>query len=354
MTVPVRRTAPTKQPSTATPVPADDQKCSSPPPPTPTGQVAAHYVIEAFRPWSLSPTLCTSALGAAVAWRSEDMFSLPVFLLQLAVCVGLQSVANLLNTYFDHKKGFDTREHNADPTLAEDRLTVKQVLILMAGSWLVSGIAGVQLARLAPAGVDPLTLLLFIAGGALIASIYSAPPGLKYIGLGDVGVFAAWSLQTLFSFFVQTGKLSLLPIWRALPLVLHTVAILHANNTRDINNDLNAGGRTLAAVVGLDASVWLYKALVIVPYGLAMVRVLMTNLWYALPLITMPIAKGLVKRFEGRHFKSGVVEDTAKMQLLFGALTCIAEANKPMIPLHAVVIVVMKQMAERMVEKQQQ
>ena len=51
----------------------------------------------------------------------------------------------------------------------------------------------------------------------------------------------------------------------ALPVTMHIEAILHANNARDVAEDLAAGVRTIAARLGEKHSFTFYKLLLLAP-----------------------------------------------------------------------------------------
>ncbi len=68
--------------------------------------------------------------------------------------------------------------------------------------------------------------------------------GLKYVALGDVVILITFGpLAVMFAHAVQVGYLSVLPLVYAVPLALNTEAILHSNNTRDMDSDKQAGHR---------------------------------------------------------------------------------------------------------------
>lgn len=67
-------------------------------------------------------------------------------------------------------------------------------------------------------------------------------------------------LPTLGTCYVATGVVDWNVLWIALPVGLITVAILHANNTRDMRTDARAEIQTLAMKLGGKASMYVYCA----------------------------------------------------------------------------------------------
>ena len=108
------------------------------------------------------------------------------------------------------------------------------------------------------------------AAGVILSVGYTAPPlKLKYRGLGDLTVGAVFnpllagyhvssSGGTWYDFVSSTKAI--------LPITLVTIGILHGNNLRDIKDDLKAGVRTFAGLLGRRVGGGYYKALILGSY----------------------------------------------------------------------------------------
>ena len=69
------------------------------------------YMI-ALRPWSFSASFTPVLLGSALAYNDLDSnkdlnFSYLIFILCALIALFVHGAANLVNTYFDFKKGVD-------------------------------------------------------------------------------------------------------------------------------------------------------------------------------------------------------------------------------------------------------
>lgn len=64
---------------------------------------ASDYVLS-LRPWSFSASLTPVALGAALAYKSNSAFSIPVFLVTCLTVLAVHGAGNLVNTYYDYVK----------------------------------------------------------------------------------------------------------------------------------------------------------------------------------------------------------------------------------------------------------
>ena len=289
----------------------------------------------ATRPWSFPMTIIV--VLASVFYGLWLGASVDPLLAVLAVVGGvlLHMMVNVLNDYFDTVFGVDrpgagTVEYRPHP-LVHGFMTRGQVLGLGFGAGLAGMLLAVYLAAAGRPLVIPLALL-----GFLLAYAYTGPPfKMKYVGLGEVGVYLAWGvLIPIGAYYVATGVLEPLVLAFAAPLGLLIVAVLMANNIRDIEVDRRAGVRTLSVAIGYDASVGIYKALIIAAYIIpaAMVAARLAPVAVLAVLVTLPKALGLTRMFSG-----GAPPDadprTANVVLLYGLIYTAATAIQAALPL---------------------
>jgi 1,4-dihydroxy-2-naphthoate octaprenyltransferase len=162
--------------------------------------------------------------------------------------------------------------------------------------------------------------------GVFVGIFYQIKPvGLKYRALGDLSVFIAFGpLLSLGAYFVQTGTVSFLPAAAAIPVGLIVIAIVHANNFRDLMEDEVSGYKTLAALLGAKGSSIYYTLLLIcaylLPIPLAAAGVLpplSLLCWLSLPLAV----KNMALSFRPDYLTFGLLDLlTARLHLLYGIL----------------------------------
>lgn len=107
-----------------------------------------------------------------------------------------------------------------------------------------------------------------------------------------------------------------------------TEAILHANNSRDINSDLSSGIKTLANLVGPRLSFLIYIALVFGAYAFSIFIALRYHWGCFLSFITLPLAVSAVKKFQANDLLQ-LDQDTAKLHLPFGLLMVLGVVISP-------------------------
>ena len=269
---------------------------------------------------SVAPVLVgMAAAGRAVAWRSVAA---------LVVAVALQVGANYANDYHDGVRGVDTERRAGPPRLVASGLASPRAVLAAAAACIgVAGVAGLALALAT-------TLWLVPLGALAIAALWlysGGPRPYAGLGLGELSVFVFFGLMaTAGAAYVNAERVSEAAWWASVPMGLLIVAILEANNVRDIRTDAAAGKRTLAVRIGDRAARRLYRALLIGAYAAVVAGVLVGIAapghglpeWALLALASWPLAIRPMERIgsaEGAALVP-VLVDTSLLTVAFGAL----------------------------------
>ncbi|HEX6330004.1 MAG TPA: 1,4-dihydroxy-2-naphthoate polyprenyltransferase [Actinomycetota bacterium] len=202
---------------------------------------------------SVTPVLVgTAAAGHAVAWR---------FVAALLVGLGLQVGVNYANDFHDGLRGVDTEHRLGPPRLTSSgAASPRAVLVAALVSIGVAGVAGLSLAAattwwLVPIGAAAMLALWLYSGG---------PRPYAELGLGELMVFVFFGLMaTAGTAYVHVERVPGPAWWASAAMGLLAVAILLANNLRDIPTDAPAGRRTLAVRLGDRRTRTLYRACVV-------------------------------------------------------------------------------------------
>jgi 1,4-dihydroxy-2-naphthoate octaprenyltransferase len=269
---------------------------------------------------SITPVLVgTAAAGTAIAWR---------FVAALLVGLGLQVGVNFANDFNDGIRGVDTAERLGPPRLTSSGVVAaRSVLIASLACILVAGLAGLALAVattrwLVPIGAAAMVALWLYSGG---------PRPYADLGLGELMVFVFFGVMaTAGSAYVQVEAVPNAAWWASLPMGLLAVAILVANNLRDIPTDAVAGKRTLAVRLG-DGRTRLFYRLCVAGSFLAVVLGVVVEAidrgsglpaWSLLAVGAAPVAVQPLReigRASGRALIP-VLIGTARLQIVFGLL----------------------------------
>ena len=268
---------------------------------------------------SITPVVVgTAAAGVFVPWR---------FVAALLVGLGLQVGVNLANDYHDGIRGVDTRERLGPPRLTSSGLApARSVLIASLGCILVAGVSGLALAAVTTWWLVPIGALAMLA-----LWLYSGGPRpYAELGLGEVMVFLFFGVMaTAGSAYVQAETVPAAAWWASVPMGLLAVAILVANNLRDIPTDAVAGKRTLAVRLGDRRTRTLYRVCIVGAFAAIVLGTLVDVLdegsglspWSLLALAAAVAAVGPFQRVgqaQGRDLIPVLVA-TARLQVAFGA-----------------------------------
>ena len=200
--------------------------------------------VEAARPRTLSAAVApvivgTAATGRVIAWR---------FAAALVVGVAIQIAVNFANDLFDAARGVDTEDRVGPRRATASGLVTPRAMKIATGlALLVAGVAGGWLALTVGPELWVVGALSFVA-----ALGYSGGPRpYASAALGELFVFLFFGLvATIGSAYVQVERVVDVAVAASVPIGLLAVAILVANNLRDIATDERAGKRTLAVRLG--------------------------------------------------------------------------------------------------------
>ena len=290
--------------------------------------------ILATRPWSFPASTMPSLVAASfVFYQNSENLSTINWWLIIPIFLGViifHAAGNLISDYFDYTHGVDTPNNigNTNMMIINGIFQPKTILRYGLVLLIIALLIGVSLAMVSG-------WQLFIIGGlgALLTVFYYK---LKFSALGDLDIFLVFGmLIALGTTFVLTGIIDYTVLWISAPTGLLVTGILHANNTRDIENDTRAKISTQASVLGFNHSVKYYLFLMFAPYlmvvGLAFFGLLS---WFSLiACVSMPLAIKNAKRMLNCKKSEDIADldgDTAKLVMIFSILLALANFITPL------------------------
>jgi len=267
-----------------------------------------------------------------------EVFNLGYFLLAFFGMVLLHAGANVLNDIIDYQKGLDKVPAPVSGGVVRRLITIHEARVASTILFTVGTLMGLYLAYL----TSPRLLLIGIPG-ILIGIFYSlgGKVALKYHALGDLAVFLNFgTLGALGAWFVQTGTFSWVPVIWALPMSMLVIAILHANNWRDIKSDREGHIYTIASMVGDKASLRYYGYLIFGPFIMVLALILVPYLafpgstfmpfTFGIVILSLPMALKLWQKALNRKAPKNPIDfvaldgATAQFNLAFGLLCTVA------------------------------
>lgn len=237
---------------------------------------------------------------------------------------------NLMSEYQDYINGVDVKEKTGPTRLIVQGVFKPKTILIYAIIMLSIGI--LIGAYLFIKTSWPVIIFGLIG---IISVVYYYK--FKYKALGELLIYICYAMAVPMGIaFVLTGQLIWATLLVAAPTGLLVVGILHANNTRDVNQDKAANILTQAMKLGLEGSQIIYQTLVLVAYLLIAVMVTI-NLLHPLAfavLLSFPLAKSNIKKMKiatERDLSSIAFLDarTSMLSLIFSLLLAIANVIAP-------------------------
>lgn len=275
--------------------------------------------IEGARLRTLPMAVAPVVIGSAAAFELSSFLLLNA-LLALLVGTLMQVGVNYANDYSDGIRGTD--DHRVGPL----RLTasgtasaraVKTASFACFGAALVAGLILIVLSQ---------AWWLLLVGLACVLAGWGYTGGSNpygYLGLGDVFVFVFFGLvATLGTTYTQAGQVSLPAFIGAVGTGVIAMALLMANNVRDIPTDIEAGKRTLAVRLGDDAARISYVMMLALAIFLPLVLV-ENHPWILIVLLAGPIClmpSWLMLKGKRRKSLIPVLKQTGMINLAYSGL----------------------------------
>ena len=276
--------------------------------------------ILATRPWSFPASAMPVMVTVAWLWSRGFDVNWAFALWALVNIIFVHAAGNVWSDIADYKSGVDAKDTFGVRLLVDGQFTPEEFRRLSLTLNTIAIIGGLLLVWL----TGP-TLLYIGVAGILLSLCY---PRLKYAALGDVVIILCYSLLPMSgTSFIVSGAIHWNVLWLALPVGLITVAILHANNVRDIETDQRANIHTFPMLTGRRFGTWLYAFEVLLPFfwllGLMIARV--EPWWLGTAFLAMPVAvknTRTILAYErgGKESYANLDELTAKLQLMFSFL----------------------------------
>jgi len=277
------------------------------------------------RPHTLTAAFVPVFIGTALALPYTQI-DVPLFIMMLLACLFIQAATNMINEYFDFKRGLDHEESvGIGGAIVREGIQPKTVLSLAFFLFGIATLIGVYICIqtnwwLALIGTICMAAGYFYTGG---------PVPIAYTPFGELvaGLFMG-NIIILLSYFTQTNAITIESVLISIPISILVGAILLANNIRDLDGDKEHGRKTLAILVGRKKAVQVLAGMFIVSYLwiIALITLSIASPWLFLVILSIPKSIQATKGFIGKTIPLQMMpamKATAQTNTLFGLLLSI-------------------------------
>jgi 1,4-dihydroxy-2-naphthoate octaprenyltransferase len=213
-------------------------------------------------------------LGSIYSLYAFKKFNVLYFVLLIFAIILIQSSTNMINDYFDFKRGADNGKNASEKVLISGEMTSRQVLFIVAVYELIALAIGIFIA----VQTSYYILLVAVVGGAISVLYASGPLPISYTPMGEIvsGITMGIGITTTV-IYIQSNVVTLNTVLVAVPTALFIGTILLSNNLSDLTEDEKVGRKTLPIIIGIENAekLWMISviSLIILTYILVIMHI---------------------------------------------------------------------------------
>jgi 1,4-dihydroxy-2-naphthoate octaprenyltransferase len=237
----------------------------------------------------LASVIAVSNGLAITYWKYSTLDPLYAILTYIGV-VFLHASVDLLNDYWDYKRGIDvatkrTKFSGGTGVLPENLLTPRTVYIAGLVFLILGASIGAYFIMIR--GVAIAIIL-----GFAVTAIYFYSTKIVNAGLGELFVAIKGAMIVLGSLYVQNATLEPAALYGGAIVGILSATVLFINSFPDYEADKSKGRRTLVIILGRKSASTIFPMFIIVVYALIAVGILfgLTKVYSLISFVSMPLA----------------------------------------------------------------
>jgi len=264
------------------------------------------------------------SLGLALNWKQNSSIDPLDAILTFAGVLALHASVDLLNDFWDFKRGIDTKTNRTKMSggtgvLPEGLLKPSSVYRAGIGFLILGSVIGSYF-------VITDGIIIGIILGFAILSIYFYSTKIVDSGLGEFFVAVKGSMIVIGAYFIQSGQITIESILGGIVVGVLSSLVLFITSFPDYDADKSQGRKTLVIAVGKQKAAKLFWIFPLVSYFVIIIGVAV-NLFPLLSLITLlsiPLmiksGLGLRKNFDSVENLVPFMSSTLMFSRITGAL----------------------------------
>ena len=279
------------------------------------------YWLRAIRIRFLLASVIAVSLGLSVTWWNSGTIDIFQAILTMGGVIALHASVDLLNDYWDFKRGIDTRTKRTGMSggtgvLPEGLLKPKSVynagiLFLVAG-----GLIGGYFVVLH--GVVIGVILAFA-----IMSIYFYSTKIVNWGLAEVFVAVKGTLIVMGTYYIQNSELTDVVVLSGIVVGTLSSLVLFVASFPDHDADKEKGRRTLVILFGRQKAVSIFYIFPIISYGIIIgcVTVSIIPVFCLISLAAIPVVISSIRKLKSSVSDEDKIIPAMKSTLTFSRIT---------------------------------
>ena len=278
------------------------------------------YWLRAIRVKFLLASVIAVSLGLSITWWNSGGIDIFQAILTMAGVVALHASVDLLNDYWDFKRGIDTKTKRTSMSggtgvLPEGLLKPKSVYNAGILFLIIGGLIGGYFVMLH--GVVIGVILAFA-----IVSIYFYSTKIVNWGLAEVFVAVKGTLIVMGTYYIQNSDLTDISILSGIVVGILSSLVLFVTSFPDHDADKEKGRRTLVILFGKRNAVSIYYIFPIVSYSVILGCAVMSiiPLFSLISFAALPVAINSIKKLKLSVSDNDKVIPAMRSTLMFSRL----------------------------------
>jgi len=251
--------------------------------------------------------------GIALAFWKNKQIDLSDAILTFAGVICLHASIDLLNDYWDYKRGIDTATRRTKfsggtGVLPEKLLKPGNVYSVGLIFLLIGTLIGMYFVVIR--GI----MIALLLGFAILA-IYFYSTSIVNLGLGEAFVAIKGTLIVVGSYYVQTSSIGVGVVYVGIIIGILSASVLFVNSFPDYQADRSRGRRTLVILLGRQRAVKIFPWIILCTYVLIIAGIFLgyLKIYSLASLLSLPFAVSAIKRM------SKCYQDVEKLVPVMGA-----------------------------------
>ncbi len=269
--------------------------------------------LRAIRLRFLSASVIAVSNGIALAFWKSKQIDLSDAILTFAGVICLHASIDLLNDYWDYKRGIDTATRRTKfsggtGVLPEKLLKPGNVYSVGLIFLLIGTLIGMYFVVIR--GI----MIALLLGFAILA-IYFYSTSIVNLGLGEAFVAIKGTLIVVGSYYVQTSSIGVGVVYVGIIIGILSASVLFVNSFPDYQADRSRGRRTLVILLGRQRAVKIFPWMILCTYVLIIAGIFLgyLKIYSLASLLSAPFAVSAIKRISKSY------QDVEKLVPVMGA-----------------------------------